>query len=657
MDSKVARVPGRLSRHERLLVWVGDNANAEALVRHASQWVANSATPWTAIAVHTIDAKPSVQERRWLLRAMELAERLGAETASVYTNSVLDAVVERAREDGATVVMIGGHPPDGWLDEGRRHWLGDLADGLSKRLPDVTVTVVQYPSESVSPRSMLQRSVRWRMPLPAVFITLTVVALCTAISMMLEQYVDVSTIDMVYLAGIVFVALNLGQTAAVLAVLASLLVFDLIFVPPRWSLIPAETQFFFTFGVMLVISLLVARLVAHARLQAHVAASRARRTQALNELARELVGATSEAHVATALTAAVRSTFGAESQLWAPDARGALRVADGRGPDAGGPLPDDATQQLFAQGVMVDAVPDTAGHLPHLLLRGVGGPLAVLTLQSWHDPGTAPEDRALLDAFANQAALALERRLFEHRSAKASIEAETERLRNTLLSAISHDFRTPLTTIIGSASSLLEQSAALDESRRQRLLGSIVAEAQRMHGSMSDLLDLTRMEEGAVRPDGEWCPADELVAEARQQAASQLREHTLQLQVPGDAIVWCDPRLMQQALANLLHNAARHTPRGSTITVGVRVSPSHWQLEVRDNGPGLPPGSEREVFKKFHRAQHEPTGAGTGLGLAICAAVARLHGGDIDARNDGGACFTMTLPQPAARAPSIDEER
>ena len=649
----VTRSGGRLDSDVRLLVWVGENANAETLVRHASQWVANTATPWTAISVQTPGSASAVESRRHMLRAMQLAERLGANTASVVADNVLDAVVERVQQERATVVMIGGHPPDGWLDEGRRHWLGDLADGLSKRLPDVTVTVVQYPSAAGGKRSALTHAERWRMPLPAVFITLTVVALCTAISMFLEQYVDVGTIDMVYLAGIVFVALNLGQTAAVLAVLVSLLIFDLIFVPPRWSLIPEETQFFFTFAVMLVISLLIARLVEHARLQARLAASRARRTQALNDLARELVGATSEGQIAAALTTAVRATFGVESRLWLPDARGELQATD-TGVEASPQANLDAgTQRLFAQG---DA--DTpAGAPPQLLLRGVAGPLAVLALHSWPDPGTAPEDRQLLDAFANQAALAFERRLFERRSAKAGVEAETERLRNTLLSAISHDFRTPLTTIIGSASSLLEQSAALDDARRQRLLGGIVDQARRMHGAMSDLLDLTRMEEGTVQPDAEWSPADELVSGARQHVNALLRDHRLLLQVPADAIVWCDMRLMEQALANLLDNAARHTPAGSTITVQVQVEPTQWQLRVHDDGPGLPPGSETDVFKKFHRARHAPAGTGTGLGLAICAAVARLHGGRIDAHNDGGARFTMTLPQATTQAPTIDEER
>jgi two-component system sensor histidine kinase KdpD len=179
------------------------------------------------------------------------------------------------------------------------------------------------------------------------------------------------------------------------------------------------------------------------------------------------------------------------------------------------------------------------------------------------------------------------------------------------------------------------------------LLHNIRDEAQRMHATMSDLLDLTRMEEGAVAVRSEWCPADDLVAEARAALGSRLRERTLRVNVPADATVWCDPRLVQQALVNLIDNALLHTPRSSTIEVCIEVADTEWRLIVADDGPGLPRGLEREMFKKFMRLRDEPTQAGTGLGLAICAAVVRLHGGTIVAANNGGARFTLALPQPA----------
>lgn len=172
---------------------------------------------------------------------------------------------------------------------------------------------------------------------------------------------------------------------------------------------------------------------------------------------------------------------------------------------------------------------------------------------------------------------------------------------------------------------------------------------------VSDLLDLTRMEGGGVQPAYEWCPADELVEEARKALGARLETHLLEVQVPADAVVWCDPRLLVQALTNLLDNALRYTPSGSVIVVAVKVTEEHWQLSVADNGPGLPAGHERDVFKKFYRGRPEPAGAGTGLGLAICAAVVRLHHGVIEGATRNGASFELRLPQPVRRAPPMDE--
>ena len=289
-------------------------------------------------------------------------------------------------------------------------------------------------------------------------------------------------------------------------------------------------------------------------------------------------------------------------------------------------------------------------------LRGPAGTLGVLVVRPTRGEASSPDDRRLLGSFADQAALAIERSLFERRSAAAVVEAESERLRSTLLSGLSHDFRTPLTTIIGSVSSLLEQHEGLDRERTERLLGSVLGEARRMHAAMSDLLDLTRMEEGAVEPECEWCPADELVGEVLDAMAPRLQGREVGRRIADGAIVWCDPRLLVQALANLVDNTIRHTPPGCAIEVRIEIAGDGWRLVVSDEGPGLPEGSEVDVFRKFHRHHREPAQTGTGLGLAICAAVARLHGGRIEAHNAAGACFTMTLPQPAL-PPAVGEAR
>ena len=484
---------------------------------------------------------------------------------------------------------------------------------------------------------------RWRVLAGDAATAVAVLVLATGVCALIEGCFEPANLITVYLAGVVFVALRRGRQAALWTVLGSVLLFDLIFVAPRWSLKPADPQYFFSFAVMLLVGLVIGQLAAGARREAATVGALARRTQALNRLALQLAGARSGEAVAGALEATVQQALGAKAWLLALDDEGRLT----------GLPPDLEQDRAHAEQALRERRATGAGSavdgsarrrcIPLLATEGTVGVLAV-------EPGPGrlddPEDRDLLAAIANQAAVALERAVFEQRSARAAVEAERERLRSTLLAGISHDFRTPLTTIIGSASSLLEQRDAIDETQRDALLRGVVLEAQRMHALTSDLLDLTRMEEGAVRPDPEWCPADELIDEACAALGARLHGHRLRVEVEDDAVVWCDPRLLGQALANLLDNAVRHTPAGTVVRVGVSVAPGAWQLVVHDDGPGIPAGQEREVFKKFFRCWHGPDSPGTGLGLAICAVVADLHGGSILARNDAGARFEMTLPQP-----------
>ena len=449
---------------------------------------------------------------------------------------------------------------------------------------------------------------------------LTVVVVCTLISEMMALYLDLADQVMVYLAGVVYVALRHGLAPSAAVVVISIFLFDLIFVPPRWGLNPLDKRHLLTFVVMLIVGLLISRLAAQAREQTLLAQGRAQRAQAVNELSARLAVARSPQDVAAGVADAVAAALRASCMLHEPG----------------------------------DAPRDSALVLP---LQGTGAPLGELSVRDAPGHPFTVEDQELLTAFAHQAALALalERCAFEQKSADALVEAEAERLRNTLLSGISHDFRTPLTAIVGSATSLLQQDQLLDASQRRTLVRSIQDEATRMHALVSDLLDLTRLEGGAVQLAMEWCPADELVESALQSVAGRSGSHLMRTQVPADVIVWCDPRLVEQALVNLLDNALRYTPPGSTVDVLVQAQPQAWELVVADNGPGLAPGRERDVFKKFHRGHAEPAGAGTGLGLAICTAVARLHQGTIGATAGAGARFAMRFPQPE-RTGALPEE-
>ena len=485
---------------------------------------------------------------------------------------------------------------------------------------------------------------------------LAVVAACSAISALMEPHFDQADLIMVYMAGVLFVALQYGQRASVLAVVASIVAFDLIFVAPRWGLNPDNPKHIFSLLVMLVASLVISRLALRVRQQRQVADGQARSAMALNQLAQALASARSEDTIADSLATALRATFDMPCALLLLGEQDQLRDPTGfcRHPVSGQDELPLAQRQLWTPPEVSQAPPAT-GTL-FFPLQGTGAPLGVLAIRPPADWRGSADEHHLLRGFANQAALAIERLVFERKSAAAAVEVETERLRNTVLSGISHDFRTPLTTIVGAATSLQTQDRLLDGPRRHALVNSILNEARRMHALVSDLLDISRLEDGAVPLGYEWCPADELVAEASDTVRPRLGSHQLHTEVPPDAVVWCDPRLVVQALVNLLDNALRHTPPGSAVRVRVVLHDNHWQLVVADNGPGVPPGHERDVFKKFYRGRNEPTGgAGTGLGLAICMAVARLHKGHMGVRNDGGACFEMTFPQPRQQARPLDE--
>lgn len=641
-----------------MLVWVGNNPQAEMLVQHAARLAAADGLPWTAITIETPRTLYYAPwQRAHAVRALELAERLGASTDSLTANSVLAGIVDRARQEHVDTVMIGAQESGAMADRLQRSWLGGLAEALSDRLPGVTVHTIDFADGALPLAAAALGSLRVPAPLRSAswLSALAIVAVCTLISDLVLPNFDLANVVMVYLAGVVVVALRFGQSASMVAVIASILVFDLIFVPPRWGFNPIDPQYFFTFAVMLAVGLLISRLVDRARLQAMVAEARALRAQSLNQLARRLAAARTEQAVAHGLVSIIRSTFGVAAAVLMPGADGKLHRPSGD--VAGEPATDgiDADADIARRAFDADrsagagAEADPQAPLMYLPLGGAGGTLGVLVVEPLPVRFGAPEDRRLLSAFADQASVAIERSLFERRSTQAVVEAEAERLRNTLLSGVSHDFRTPLTTIVGSATALLGQGTVMDSARRRMLLQSILDEARRMHATMSDLLDLTRMEEGAIQPNCEWCPADELVEEVRAMLLHRLLGRDLVAQVLPETVVWCDARLIEQVLVNLIDNALRHAPDCSTIVVRVEADADEWRLIVSDDGPGLPPGQENEVFKKFVRGPGQLAGTGTGLGLAICAAVARLHRGSITAANDpsAGVRFTLTLPQPA----------
>ena len=657
----------------QILACVTADGHACSLIDHAHHLATALSSNWAVLyiedAVAAGPASDSLSPCPELRSALQAAALAGAAISSVLLPAgrtrraaLLATVAANAQAQNATTVLVGwpGRANTArsavWSAPGSAHVAspGPFTQRLNRALPGVTVHVIG--DSSATPATDAATGADWWRGIAT---ALAVLGLCTLLSALLEPTLEPANLIMVYLAGVVYVALQTSRPVALLTVIGSVLLYDLLFIAPSGPLKPSEPHYVLVSVVMLLVGFIVSQLAARSRQQAAMAELRAERAQALNHLALELVKARSPASIGTALAFAVHRTLGASAQLLPVDANGLLACAgDSFAPQAR--LARAALQQRCDTGAGTAVEPEQRYRcLPLLTADGALGVVAVDLLSRQHD---AQEDRQLLRASANQAAVALERAVFESRSASAAVQAEGERLRSTLLAGVSHDFRTPLTTIVGAATSLLQQGHALPAAQRTALLRSVLAEARRMHLLTSNLLDLTRMGEGAIRPNLEWCPADEMVEEARAALASRLEAHAVTVVVAPDAVVWCDPRLVGQLLMNLLDNATRHAP-GAAIAITVRAAPGSWQLEVQDDGPGVPVGQETEVFKKFYRGKpdadsdtHTGTGGGgTGLGLAICAAVAHLHGGTLavhavhpaDAVQDGtGARFVLSLPQP-----------
>jgi two-component system, OmpR family, sensor histidine kinase KdpD len=616
-----------------------------------------------------------------LLTAIDLATRAGgtvlrAETLTQNSDAaaLLTSLKRHAQNSQASIVLT--HEPMVKSKNTARDSLATFKRALAEALPGLTLHLVSLSrandgANTATDTLSAQLANAWR---DAPVVSAVLVA-CSLLGLALQTWFEPAILIMVYLTGVVYVALKQSRQAALVTVFAGVLLYDLLLMAPSNSALRSQSHYVLVSIVMLLVGLLISHLADQVRRQGLRAEARDQRSQALNSLTSALVQARTSRAIGTALAQAVHRHLQASALLFPVEASGRAldrprletEFAEVHDLDQDSLFP--AARACALKALHSDSTTDANGpadskKLQCLFLRAASKPLAVLVISPLEGAALTPEEHALLESFAQQSAVALERSLFEQRSASAAIEAESERLRNTLLAAVSHDLRTPLTTIVGSVTSLLEQSHAINEEQRGALLRSVLAQARHLHALTSDILDLAQLQHGAVKLQMEWCPADELVEEARAAAAMTLKARQVHVHVPDNLVVWCDARLLGQALFNLLDNAGRHTPSSAQITVTAQREDGVFRWVVQDDGPGIEPGAEGDVFKKFSRTggseqskrvrdgagagKNTSTSDGTGLGLAICAAVAQLHGGSITATSALGARFELSLPQPAA---------
>ena len=629
---------------ERLLVAIGDPVQGLRLVRSARRMAAALNTEWIVVHVELpsrLREDPRVRDH--IVDVLGLAEELGAETAMLSGLAVADELLAFARERGVTRVMLGKSRAPWW----RERLLGSPLTRMLRESGDLDVYVVRgeegerAPAPAPGPLPTTRREYLG---------AAAIVAVCTLVGWAMQQVFDRSNISMMYLLGVALSALAFGRRPAILASILAVAAFDFFFVPPRLTFAVSDGQYVITFGVMLAVGLLVGTLTARLRDQASGARQREARTRALFRLSRELAERRDTGGLLDVAIERIGDVFEARVAVLLADAAGRVTVAAGDLTLFGNSEHERGVAQwsfdsLQAAGAGTDTLPGSRGlYLP---LRASAGALGVLGLAPT-DPRRlqSPDRFQLLQTFANQTALALERTLLAAEREKARVDIETERARNALLSSVSHDLRTPLAAITGAASSLRDAAPA-DPVTRRELADTIVGEAQRLNRLVGDLLDLTRLESGALRARKEWHSVEEVVGAALTRLESELGHHPVELALADDLpLVPLDDVLIEQALVNLIDNAVKYSPAGGAIEIAADVEDEHLRLEVADRGSGLPPGQEAQIFEKFHRGEPQGERRGVGLGLTICRGIVEAHGGHIAARNrpGGGAAFTIELP-------------
>lgn len=483
--------------------------------------------------------------------------------------------------------------------------------------------------------------------------------ICAAAALLaapLASEVDIASLVLVFILAVVLSAARFGRGPALLAAGLSVLLLNVIFVPPRYSLAVADVRFFFTFAVMLVVGLVVGQLTAGLRAQAQAANEREQRVRSLYEISRELGGALAAEQVAATIERFAQAQLRSAASLWVIERDGGLR-AIGAHPLADlAPLSRWAVEHGRAAGRGTDKQPE----LPALLLplratMAVRGVLAVhrTTSGDWSE-----DERRLLTTCATLLAGTLERIHYIDVAQTAALEVEGERLRNALLSAISHDLRTPLASLVGLAESL-RLTRPGPTAQQAEIADAMAASARRMSALATNLLDMARLHSGAVRLDLQWQPLEEVVGTALATTSSLLAGHRVVVRLAHD-LPWVriDAVLMERVLVNLLENAVKYTPQGTLIDISGVPTSDHVELSVHDHGPGLPVGREEDLFKKFERGDREGSTSGVGLGLALCRAIVGAHGGSIHAESpdSGGARFVMRFPRgsPPPSPPSED---
>ncbi|UTH74505.1 DUF4118 domain-containing protein [Chromobacterium sp. IIBBL 290-4] len=641
---------------ERLLVCVGPGPGTEKLIRSTKRLAANLDADWIAVYVETphLQRLPEEQRAR-ILKGLKLAQELGAETTVLGGTELATTLLAYARTRNVSKLVVGKSARSALA----RLWQGSLVNELTRQSGDVDVYVVAHDLEEDSDK-------RGKRVHSLLFSDdddgktnrgyLAAAAICfatTALNHQLVPYFALSNVIMVHLLAVVLIATRYGRGPGVLASFLSVAAFDFFFVPPQLSFAVSDTQYLLTFIVMLVVALVISQLTARFRFEATIATYRERRTRALYDLGRELASALTASQIIETAVGRLEPLFRAKVMLFIPNSEDQLRAATDYGSAADTGVAQWVFDNLQPAGLGTNTLPSNAAlYVPLRAPMRTRGVIALLPEETIH--AFLPEQQRMLETCAAQIALALERVHYVEVAQDAIVAMESERLRNSVLSVVSHDLRTPLTTMLGLANML--NSPNLPPEQQADISLSIQDEAMRMNKLVTNLLDMAKLQSG-IKLNKEWQLLDEVVGSAVRACERSLRHHHLELKLRHDLpMLEYDAVLIERVLVNLLENAGKYTPAGSHIELSAQHHGGKVTVSVSDDGPGLPANMEQKAFDKFSRGTPESTTPGVGLGLAICRAIIENHGGSIEASNikPHGARFTFTLP--AGTPPALPPE-
>ena len=669
LNSKVMGTPA-WNTSGALLVCVGPHEGAEHAVRSAARLAGQLNVRWHAAYIET----PSLQRRSALerdrtLAVLKLAEELGGGTAVLTGEHVAQTLLGHAQTLNCATLVLGRPTIRPWQGV-----LRAIRPTVTRQLATLapTVDIVEIGStesvrrlSSAIPRPSHEETdiVAWKENWPHYAWSVAVCLFTTLLTYPLMDYLDLTNIVMLFLLGVVGVAVKFGKGPSMLAAVLSVAAFDFFYVQPRFSFAVSDVQYLVTFVVMLVVGLLIGQLTANLSFSASVSASRERRAQALFELTRDLSAALQTVQVVELGEAAVKQTFGGEARVLLTDANDQLCVDANlrNGMDAS--IADWAFHHEQRAGLGTSTLPSNTWHyVPLRAPMRVRGVLALRPAQPrWL---LIPEQIQQLETLARQIAIALERVHYVDIAQTAVVQMESERLRNTLLAAMSHDVRTPLTALVGQAEALAVSSPLTPYQRESAQ--AIGLEARELSALVTNLLEMAKLDSGQIELHTDWQSVEEVVGSAIRAARYGLTGLSVRTVIPEDLpLVAFDAALMERVLVNLLENAAKYgTPAAAgqpdAIVVSAAAHPGSLELKVRDFGPGLPitvKGKEVNLFEKFTRGKSESSKRGVGLGLAICKAIVGAHRGQISAAQavGGGAEFTVTLPRSAPPEPPVPE--